>query len=93
MNLNALFYAVSFFTYLFTYLAAPRGLSCGTWDLFLAERKLLVEAYGILFPNKGSNMGPLHWECEVLAIEPPGESHRTYSFFLSTILYGRLARY
>ena len=45
--------SIFFFSYLFTYLAAPRGLSCGTWDLFLAERKLLVEAYGILFPNKG----------------------------------------
>lgn len=57
-----------FFSYLFTNLAAPRGLSCGTWDLFHAERKLLVEAYGILFPNKGSNTGLLHWEREVLAI-------------------------
>lgn len=83
MNLNALFYAVFFFSYLLTYLAAPRGLSWGKWDLFLVERELLVGAYGILFPNQESNMGPLHWEYEVLAVGPPGKSHHTYSFFLS----------
>ena len=40
------------------YLAAL-GHSCSMWDLFL---------------NQGSNLGPLHWECGVLATGPPGKS-------------------
>ena len=26
------------------------------------------------FPGQGSNLGPLHWECRVLATGPPGKS-------------------
>ena len=33
--------------------------------------KRLVVACGIRFPGQGSNPGPLHWECRVLAIGPP----------------------
>ena len=29
--------------------------------------KVLVAAYGIKFPDQGSNLGPLHWEHEILA--------------------------
>ena len=43
--------------------------------LFLVARcKLLVEAYGIQLPDQGSNQGPLHWECRVLATGPPWKS-------------------
>ena len=28
----------------------------------------------LLFPDQGSNLGPLHWELGVLAIGPPGKS-------------------
>ena len=44
MNLNALSYAVSFFfffSYLLTYLAAPRGLSCGKVRSFPFGKKTL----------------------------------------------------
>ena len=37
--------------------------------------KLLAVACGIYFSDQGSNSGPLHWECRVLATGPPGKSH------------------
>ena len=33
-----------------------------------------VVAYGIYFPDQGSNAGPLHWESGVLVTEPWGKS-------------------
>ena len=36
--------------------------------------KLLVAACRLLFPEQGSNLGPLHWKCRVLATAPPGKS-------------------
>ena len=42
----------------FIYLAEP-SLSCSMWDLF---------------PDQGFNLGPLHWECGVLATGSPGMS-------------------
>ena len=38
---------------------ASQGQSCGTWDLVVAC-KLLVVACGIQFPDQGWNQGPLH---------------------------------
>ena len=35
---------------------------------------LLVAPCGIKFPEQGPNLGPLHWEHEVLAAGPPGKS-------------------
>ena len=40
----------------------------------VAARELLAAACGIQFPDQGSNPGPLHWECRVLATGPPGKS-------------------
>ena len=34
----------------------------------------LVAVCGISFPDQRLNLGPLHWECRVLATEPPGKS-------------------
>ena len=34
----------------------------------------LAAAYGIQFPDQGSNLGPLHWEHRPLASGPPGKS-------------------
>ena len=65
-------------------------LCCGMWDLCCgmqdlqlqhtgsssAACELLVAACGIQFPDQGSNPGPLHWECGVLATGPPGKSPR-----------------
>ena len=50
--------------YLFISLAML-GLGCGTWDLSASLQCLgtLVVACGIQFPNQGSNLGRLHWEC------------------------------
>ena len=57
---------------LFIYLAAP-GLSCGTRDLQLwHENSQLRHAYGIQFPDKGSNLCPLQWKCRVLTTGQPG---------------------
>ena len=41
-----------------------RTLSCSIWDLL---------------PEPGSNLGPLHWECEVSATGPPGKSPKFFS--------------
>ena len=41
----------------------------------------LVAAFGILFPDQGSNTGPLHWERGVLASRPPGKSWGACMFF------------
>ena len=35
---------------------------------------LQLQHVGSSFPDKGLNPGPLHWECRVLATEPPGKS-------------------
>ena len=40
----------------------------------------LVAACGIWFPDQGSNLGPLHWECRVLATGPPGKPQQLSHF-------------
>ena len=67
---------LSFFLifYLFIYNLAASGLSCGKRNLLVVACELLVAACGILFPDQGSNPGPLHWERGVLATGPPGKS-------------------
>ena len=52
-----------------------RELRFGMWDLLVVARKLIVAACVIKFPDQESNLGPLHWEQEVLATGPPGKSH------------------
>ena len=44
---------------------------------------LLVVAYGILLPDQGLYLGPLHWEYGVLATGPTGKSLPQYFFFFS----------
>ena len=65
-----------FFFLIFIYFAAP-CLSCSTqnrqFSLWCVGS--IVAACGIQFPDQGSNPGPLHWECEVLAAGPSGKSH------------------
>ena len=56
------FFVFSFFLYL-----AVLGLSFGIQDL-------LVAPYRISFPDRGSNLDPLHWEHRVLATGSPGKS-------------------
>ena len=56
------------------------------WFL-VAACELFVVACGIQFSDQGSNPGTLHWECRVLATQPPGKSLQ-FSFkkiFLSKI--------
>ena len=69
---------------LFIYLAVP-GLSCSLGNLrsslqhvgFLAATcKLLLATCGTYFPDQGLNLGPLLWECGVLATGPPGKSFK-----------------
>ena len=68
--------------YIFFNLTAP-GLICGTSDLqsllqdvgsLVVACELLVAACVTQFPNQGSNLGPLHWECGILATVSPGKS-------------------
>ena len=47
--------------------------------LFIWLHWVLLAACGIYFPDQGSNPGPLHWECRVLANTPP---RRSPSFLL-----------
>ena len=56
------FFFFSFFLYL-----AALGLSFGIQDL-------LVAPYRFSFPDRGSNLDPLHWEHRVLATGSPGKS-------------------
>ena len=42
--------------------------------------RVLAVACGIQFSDQGSNLGPLHWECGVLATGPRGKS--PYTIFL-----------
>ena len=49
------------------------------WILAVAFR-LLGVACGICFPEQGSNLCPLHWECRVLATKPPEKSLHCHSF-------------
>ena len=44
------------------------------FDSFMWLSWVLVVTCGIQFPHQGSNLGPLHWECGVLATGPPGKS-------------------
>ena len=49
-------------------------VACGIFLAVICE--LLVAACGIQFPKLELNLGPLHWECGILATGPPGKSHR-----------------
>ena len=67
---------------LFIYLTLL-GLSYGTLDLqsslqhagsLVVACRLLAVACGIQFPDQGLNLGPLHWECGILATGQSGKS-------------------
>ena len=45
----------------------------------------LVKACGIEFPDQGSNLWPLHWECRVLATGPAQKP--CYHCFLKTLIH------
>ena len=49
-------------------------LFIGLYKVLAVALKLLAAAHGVLFPDQGSDPGPLHWACRVLATEPPGKS-------------------
>ena len=72
---------LGFFNILFISSAAL-GLSCPMWDLqssrqhvrsLVAAWEHVVVARGIKFPNRGLNLGLLHWKHWVLASGPPGK--------------------
>jgi hypothetical protein len=37
-------------------------------------------AGGLCFTDQGSDLGPLHWECGVLATRPPGKYLDAFNF-------------
>ena len=41
--------------------------------IFIWLCQVFVAACGIQFPDQGLNLGPLHWDCRVLASAPPGK--------------------
>ena len=55
------------------YVAVP-GLSCGTWDLLVVTRELLVTTVVSSSLSRDWTQGPLHWDLWVLAPGPPGMS-------------------
>ena len=52
-------------------------MACGS--LFMS-RELFIVACRIQFPDEGFNLGPLHWECRVLATGPSGKSYSYCSY-------------
>ena len=60
--------------YLFIWLHQVLIAACGIFSLHCSIQEFLVTACGIYFPDQGSNRGPLHYECRVLATGPPGKS-------------------
>ena len=62
-------------------MSAP-GLNCGPQDLPSSLQPVgsLVASCGILFPDPGSNPGPLHWDLKVLATGPLGKSSKVQSW-------------
>ena len=54
--------------------------------VLVAPRGLLVAACGLKFPDQGSNLGPLHWECGVLSTGPPGKSLEFKNFEMTSDL-------
>ena len=44
------------------------------FNSFIWLHQVLITAYGILFPDQGSNLGPLHWELRVLTTGPAEKS-------------------
>ena len=57
-----------FFIQLYWVFIVARGI------FLVVACELQVAAYGIQFLDQRLNLGPLHWECTVLAIGPPGMS-------------------
>ena len=53
--------------FIFVYLFGFAGFS-------LQHVGTLVVACGILLPDQGLNLAPLHWECGFVATGPPGKS-------------------
>ena len=51
------------------------GLHCSSRILVTAGDSLSCSMWDLLFPDQGSNPGPLHWEPGVLATGLPGKSH------------------
>ena len=49
-------------------------------ESFSVACELLVMACGIQLPDQGSNLGPLHWEHEILATGPSGKSHKLFLY-------------
>ena len=45
-----------------------------------------MTACGVCFPDQGSNLGPLPWECGALATGPPGKSP-TQTILPLSVLY------
>ena len=61
-------------TFIFIYLFIFKSLFIWLCWVLLVACSVSVAACGILFPDQGSNPGPLHWELWVLSTGPPGKS-------------------
>ena len=74
---------MNIYLYLFGHAGSWLRQGCGTQDLrslwccagsLVVVCKLSVAACGTQFPDQGVDLGPLHWECGVIAIGPPENS-------------------
>ena len=87
--LSLTFIIIFYIIYLINLFFCP-DLSCSIWDLqsFLWHAGYLVLAYGISFPDQGSNLGPLNWEQGVLATGHQGYLSSNYCLytFMTVIL-------
>ena len=63
------------FSFLFLYLLGWAGSS-------LQHVEALVAGCRIWFSNKGANLGPLCWECTILAAEPPGKGQAPFLWLM-----------
>ena len=80
---------MNIYFYLFGHAGSWLRQGCGTRDLrslwwcagsLVVVCKPSVAACGIQFPDQGLDLGPLHWECGVIAIGPPEKSRDDYRF-------------
>ena len=72
LSISFFFYFFKYF-YLFIWLCQVLAVAC---KILVPACELSVMAYGIYFPNQGSNSGPLHWEHRASATgQPETSSH------------------
>ena len=84
------------FSFLFIWLcwvllAAHRIFQLRHLGSLVVACELLVVTCGIQFPDQGSNPGPLHWECIVLATGHQGSPCKVLIYFPTSKVYSPMS--